>query len=198
VVDLPTSSSSEPAELFPIGSFPLLARSGRLLSIDRSQSMAVNGTGSFEGLNWSGRKFSMRQQLRILLSAGLLTAASPIAEPQKGLPNAPQKQGAVEQISPKVGQEFKIKNISGTDVTVSIVEKDKKHHIRSTYHHGWEREVRDHAITNALAHFFISDRTINIIFPQVPDAKLVGAVYVINNHGEAVKVDDITKTDLTW
>ena len=105
---------------------------------------------------------------------------------------------AVQQVNPKLGQEFKIKDISGTEVTVSIVEKAGRHYIRSPYHHGWTTEVRDYAVTNAIRFVSVSDRAINIWFPLSPDAKVAGAVYVINTHGEPVKVDEITIVDLTW
>jgi len=109
-----------------------------------------------------------------------------------------QKSSEREPVNVKLGVEFKIKNISGTEVTVSIVEKAGKHYIRSTYHHAGMSEPRDYVITNAVDFVSTSGRGIQIWFPHAAEAKIAGTVYVINNHGEAVKVDDITTTDLTW
>jgi hypothetical protein len=113
-------------------------------------------------------------------------------------PETQEKLSVGERVNVKFGEEFKIKSISGTEVTVSVVEKDGKHYIRSRYHRGWTSELRDYAITNAVQFVATSGGAIDIFFPHAADAKMVGAVYVINNHGEAVKVDDITMVDLTW
>jgi hypothetical protein len=108
------------------------------------------------------------------------------------------KPASREHVAVKLGEEFKIKNISGTEVMISIVEYRGKHYVRSRYHYGGVTGIRDWAITNTVSHVTVSDCAINIWFPHLADAKLAGAVYVINDHGEAVKVDDVTWVDLTW
>jgi lysophospholipase L1-like esterase len=147
-----------------------------------------------DGLHTNERGYALWTKLIRKHLAGLEAASSA----RKGPAETQKKSDRSEQVNVKLGEEFKIKNISGTEVTVSIVERSGKHYIRSKYHHGSRSELRDYAVTNAVKYVSTSDRAISIWFPHTPDAKLAGAVYVINNHGEAVKVDDITMVDLTW
>jgi hypothetical protein len=141
---------------------------------------------------------AMRKCRKTLTMAGLLLGLSLMAAPQKENPQTPQNQAVVKQSDVKIGEEFKISNISGTEVAVTIVERAGTHYIRSTYHHGWTSEIRQYVVSNNVASAWTRDRTICVSFPRKPKRDPIGAVYVINNHGEAVKVDDITVTDLTW
>ena len=127
-----------------------------------------------------------RRYIGVTAALGLLMTQSLLAEPPKENPR-----------TPKLGEEFKIKNISGIEVSVMIVERDGKQHIRSTYHHGWQSELREYPILSAISSISIRGSAINVFF-STPGKKLAGAIYVINAHGEAVKVDDITQMDLTW
>ena len=128
-----------------------------------------------------------RRYISVTAALGFLMTQALLAKPPKENPD-----------TPKLGKEFKIKNISGVEVTVVIVERDRKQHIRSTYHHQGESELREYPISRAISSISISGSAINVFFSTTPGEKLAGAVYVINSHGEAVKVDDITQVDLTW
>src|SRR4051794_23801182 len=114
--------------------------------------------------------------IKILLSIATLTALTAV-----------QSHAWIQTLSAKLGEEFKIKNTSGHEVTVSIVERAGKPYIRSRYHHGFTSEIREYAVSNSIESVSTSECAITIFFSPKTDPKLVGAVYVINNHGEAVK-----------
>lgn len=104
-----------------------------------------------------------------------------------------------------VGQEFAVNNISGTEVKATVIITNEQAFICSHYHHGWTTEGRRYSITNSFTGIFIRGCAINVLFSLSPTntfsvgpKRSVGAVYVVNNHGEVVKVDDITNVDLTW
>lgn len=104
-----------------------------------------------------------------------------------------------------VGQEFSISNIAGTKVKATVISTNGQTFICSHYHHGWTMERRQYAITNSFSCMLVRGCAIEVFFSMSPTntfspgpKRSVGAVYVINGHGEVIKVDDITNVDLTW
>jgi|GEM_PF-5167544 len=146
------------------------------------------------------------RDMRVFLLLGLLMGSTLVAEPpKKDAPDAKKQKskpvanaGVAGDSSITIGKPFKVRNVSGVEEEVSLVEKDDKYYLRSTYQHGFQSEVREYLVGTNVEFAHIVDRGIDIFFARKPDAKIAGVVFIINGHGEALKVDDITQTDLTW
>ena len=140
----------------------------------------------------------MRVHIVTIGITGILTMACLLAEaPNKNHPKLKQNTGKVE-FTIKLGEDFKIKDIGGSEVKAAVIEKDGAYYIRSQYHRIWKaNELRDYPVAKSISTLFVRDRAIYVFSKDRADEKMAGAVYVINTHGEAVKVDDITMADLT-
>ena len=98
----------------------------------------------------------------------------------------------------EVNKEFTIENISEANVKITIINKEGNHYIRSWYKHGWNNKQKDYLIQGPVKSISLDHNKIQVTHDWTKKSDIAATIYMINNHGEAIKVDVITHIDLTW